>query len=87
MKLQQLATPKWSNLEVIARIYAEAERLTVETGVKHEVHHIHPVMEFKELFVGLHVPWNLEILTSEEHAEAHIELKRQFGDALAQAKK
>jgi 5-methylcytosine-specific restriction endonuclease McrA len=86
-EMQALATPPWAPLHLIASIYAEAERLTVESGVKHEVHHIMPIMEFEGLFVGLHVPWNLEILTVEEHTAAHVELRREYARVAANAKK
>lgn len=58
------ATPKWLTPEQIAAIYAiyaAAERLTKETGVRHDVDHILPLRH--RLCCGLHVPWNLQILT------------------------
>lgn len=86
-QLKALATPSWCSLAHIAAVYAEAERLTVETGVVHEVHHIYPIMEFSALFVGLHVPWNLEILTAAEHAEVHVDLRREYAELNARMKK
>lgn len=72
---------------LIADVYREAERLSLESGIKHEVHHIMPIMEFGALFVGLHVPWNLEILTAEEHTHAHIDLRRTYSRASQTAKR
>lgn len=62
------ATPKWLNrnqLVEIEEIYHEANRLTKETGISHEVDHIVP-LQGKNVR-GLHVPWNLQILTKSEN--------------------
>ena len=55
------ATPSWADQEKIAAIYAEAARLTAETGIRHEVDHIFPLQS--KLCCGLHVHNNLQILT------------------------
>lgn len=57
------ATPPWLTAEHKAQItafYAEARRLTRETGVPHHVDHIHPLQG--ENVCGLHVPWNLQVM-------------------------
>lgn len=54
-----------THLAQIEAIYAEARRLTAETGVPHEADHIHPLVGGN--FSGLHVPWNLQILTATEN--------------------
>jgi 5-methylcytosine-specific restriction endonuclease McrA len=58
------ATPKWLTKEMwaeIENIYLEAALLITQTGIAHEVDHIVPIngREVK----GLHVPWNLQIIS------------------------
>lgn len=43
--------------------YAEAHRLTRETGILHEVDHIIPIAKG-----GPHAPWNLMVLTADENS-------------------
>jgi hypothetical protein len=59
------ATPIWADRDVIKEFYIEAQRLTKETGIKHEVDHIIPIQG--KLVSGLHVPANLQILTEFEN--------------------
>lgn len=62
------ATPKWltehHHLELTA-FYIESRRRTAETGIPHQVDHIIPLRSSK--VCGLHVPWNLQILTAEQN--------------------
>lgn len=56
-------TPPWLTEEHKAQIrafYAEARRMTRQTGVEHHVDHIHPLNGRTSR--GLHVPWNLQVL-------------------------
>ena len=65
-KLQ--ATPSWlseTHISEMVLFYTEARQKTVETGVKHEVDHIIPLIS--DVVSGLHVPWNLQILTTFEN--------------------
>jgi 5-methylcytosine-specific restriction endonuclease McrA len=66
---KRYATPKWlteDDYNAIRAFYTEAQRLTLETGIDHAVDHIHPLLG--ELVCGLHVPWNLQILTKSENS-------------------
>lgn len=59
------ATPCWADMAAIAAVYAEAAKLTKETGVQHDVDHVIPLRG--ELVSGLHVHWNLRPLPSAEN--------------------
>lgn len=62
------ATPAWltkEQLEQILGFYTKAKRLEQETGIKHHVDHIVPLQGLN--VSGLHVPWNLQILTAKEN--------------------
>lgn len=59
------ATPNWVNKGEIKKFYNLAVKLTLETGIKHVVDHIVP-LQGKNVS-GLHVPWNLQILTESEN--------------------
>lgn len=61
-------TPKWlakPHFKEIEAFYIEASIRTKETGIKHHVDHIIPLQG--ENVSGLHVPWNLQILTASEN--------------------
>lgn len=62
------ATPPWMwslhGTEVEA-VYNEAAKLTRQTGIPHQVDHIEPLAGKDRC--GLHVPWNLRVITAEEN--------------------
>lgn len=62
------ATPSWLTIEQLRQIdifYVEATRLTEEFAVEYVVDHIEPLIGKHSR--GLHVPWNLQILTAKEN--------------------
>lgn len=62
------ATPSWLSTEQkleILKIYEKASIQTATTGIKYEVDHIIPLQGVE--VCGLHVPWNLQILTKSEN--------------------
>lgn len=69
------ATPRWVDLDAINAFYIEAAKLTVETGVPHEVDHIVPIDG--KIVSGLHVPWNLQILTRTQNRSKANKLKAE----------
>jgi hypothetical protein len=65
-KLQ--STPHWLTSIHNAQIqefYDIAAAKSFQTGIKYHVDHIHPLQG--EYFNGLHVPWNLQIITAIEN--------------------
>lgn len=62
------ATPSWLDQQMIASIsqfYWMANALSRVTGIKYEVDHVVPLNG--QFVCGLHVPWNLQLLTETEN--------------------
>jgi len=57
--------PPWADHAEIQKFYDLARRLTVETGIPHEVDHIVPVMG--RLVTGLHIPINLQVIPAKKN--------------------
>lgn len=57
------ATPAWSDVLLVREMYAEARKLTVDTGVPHHVDHVIPLKHPR--VCGLHAHTNLQILTAD----------------------
>lgn len=66
--LKLKATPKWLTKEEFLEIesfYTEARNLKLITGITYHVDHIVPLLN-KDV-CGLHVPWNLQVITATEN--------------------
>lgn len=62
------ATPSWLRLEErlqMRELYVQARKLSQISGVRYVVDHIVPLRG--EAVCGLHVPWNLRVITQEEN--------------------
>lgn len=55
------ASPKWADQNAIRVVYEAAARMTVSTGIRHEVDHIYPLQS--DLVCGLHCEANLRVIT------------------------
>lgn len=62
------ATPDWVDHKKIAKRYDECKRLNDKAGyIKYHVDHIVPIRGKK--ICGLHVPWNLQVITAKENLQ------------------
>lgn len=62
------AAPKWLTVEhkqAIRQMYITARQLTKTTGERYVVDHIVPLIS--DEVCGLHLPWNLRVITQEEN--------------------
>lgn len=59
------ATPVWVDHSRINEMYEAAVFLSKKTGKIYHVDHIVPLQS--KIVCGLHVPWNLKLLTAEEN--------------------
>jgi len=58
----------------IEAFYKEAQRLTKQTGIKYHVDHIWPITN--DECTGLHVPWNLQVISESENCSKNNHLDR-----------
>ena len=78
-KLQ--ATPPWltkEHLSAIRMYYTKSKALEKATGIKHHVDHIVP-LQGKNV-CGLHVPWNLQVLTASENSSKNNSYPDEWED-------
>ena len=65
---QESATPAWLTAidkAIIQEMYDVSAARFVQTGIKHHVDHIVPINGKK--VSGMHVPWNLQVITAHEN--------------------
>jgi hypothetical protein len=65
-------TPLWLSTEdhkTIVSVYEESSSRTKETGIRHNVDHVVPLQG--KLVCGLHVPWNLQVITASENSSKY----------------
>ena len=65
---QDSATPAWLTAvdkAMIQEMYDVSEARYIQTGIKHHVDHIVPING--KGVAGMHVPWNLQVITAQEN--------------------
>lgn len=65
---QESATPSWLTAvdkAMIQEMYDVSEARYIQTGIKHHVDHIVPING--KNVAGMHVPWNLQVITAHEN--------------------
>ena len=71
------ATPKWittGHKLAMRQLYLQAMELTKITGERYVVDHIVPLIS--DAVCGLHVPWNLRVITQEENLRKSNKLEQ-----------
>jgi hypothetical protein len=61
------ATPAWSDLDKIGLVYIRSWEVSKATGVEHHVDHIVPIKG--KTVCGLHVHYNLQVITGSENCK------------------
>ena len=76
---ERSATPPWLSNEqkkIIKTIYAASRRISLCTGIMHNVDHIYPLNH--DLLCGLHVPANLRIIPARINAMKKNNIERSY---------
>lgn len=72
-------TPRWLTEDHRAEIQAKYElaaKLSSRIGIQYHVDHIYPLRG--KLVSGLHVPWNLRVITAKENVRKHNKLPEEL---------
>lgn len=73
------ATPRWITKEQklsMRQLYLQAQQMTKITGERYVVDHIIPLISND--VCGLHVPWNLRVITQEENLKKSNKIEKSF---------
>ena len=60
-----MAMPSWAKKSDIIDIYNQAQRRSLIKGIKYHVDHVYPLRHPR--LCGLHVSWNLQIITAKKN--------------------
>ena len=74
------AMPPWVARATVDRVYMQAEETSRATGVKHHVDHIVPLRS--HVVCGLHVPWNLQVLSAYDNMKKGNRINLGYSAAL-----
>lgn len=70
------ATPVWVNHSELIYIYEKRNQLNKVDGNDYQVDHYYPLQG--KTICGLHVPWNLQIITAEENRAKGNKMPEEF---------
>jgi len=70
------ACPSWVNVDHIQAFYSLRQRVSDLTGVEHHVDHYYPLQG--KTVCGLHVPWNLHVITADENIKKGNKMPEEF---------
>lgn len=73
---KRMACPSWVDKNQIEEIYLRRQEISNDTGVEYHVDHYYPLRG--KTICGLHVPWNLQIITAEENAAKGNKMPEEF---------
>lgn len=76
--LKEKATLKNIKGREFLHIYDACKTLQTQTGVEHHVDHYYPL--HGDTICGLHVPWNLQVITAEENRAKGNKMPEEFYD-------
>lgn len=75
---KRTAQPAWINAKNLVAIYRQCRKVSQETGILHHVDHVIPLKH--NLVCGLHVPWNLQIITAKENRKKWNNFEMEIKD-------
>jgi len=73
---KRMACPDWVKMDEIKNIYLVRQEISDAAGVEYHVDHYYPIQG--KTICGLHVPWNLQIITAEENLAKGNKMPKDF---------